>query len=99
MSSHWVLDKFPAYRLTKDIVLGFLRGQFNRGGVEYDDSEFDVQVRRPLMQTHIISFNNYMQFAQDDYTSRVPENPLSDVSIENPSACKSDADRVAGAKA
>lgn len=39
-SSNWISDSFPHYRLTRRIVLDFLKGKFG----QFSDSDFDVKV-------------------------------------------------------
>lgn len=42
-SSDWISDSFPHYRLTRRIVLDFLKGKFGQSG-QFSDSDFDVKL-------------------------------------------------------
>jgi len=46
MSSDWISDRFPSYFLDEQTVLKFLKEKFGDSGTK--DSDFDVQVVRPL---------------------------------------------------
>lgn len=41
----WVTDKYPHYRLSKDVVQSFLKGKFGENG-KYKESDFEVRVSR-----------------------------------------------------
>jgi hypothetical protein len=42
-SSDWISDSFPHYRLTRQIVLDFLKEKFGQSE-QFSDSDFDVKV-------------------------------------------------------
>ncbi|OCL06942.1 hypothetical protein AOQ84DRAFT_378163 [Glonium stellatum] len=41
-SSDWASDSYPQYRLTRQIVLNFLKRKFNQNG-DFSDSDFNVK--------------------------------------------------------
>ena len=71
MSSSWVSDNFPQYRLDKGVVLEFLKDTFGDSG-RFGDNDFGVKVVLHCDPILRVKVDQQSQLLQDDYTFRVP---------------------------
>lgn len=52
----WVTDKYPHYRLSKEVVQSFLKGKFGDNG-KYRESDFEVRVSREVASLPAFHFS------------------------------------------